>query len=120
MKGRPKGSKKENSLLLDYRDWVIETDKGFASTNFIVRRKGDSHHAYCGCLEQALKMVHDALLLENVDKKYDYKGTIGDLRNIIIETKNEFALLLDACNLIKNSYKIVEKQTPSGEGDSSC
>lgn len=118
-RGRPRGSRK-NLVALDYRSWLIEVDECFPSVNYIVRKKSDAHCAYCGSLEEALKMVYDLMLLDNVGQKNDYSKTIEDLRNIIVETKKEFASLLNADDLIKNSYKIVEKRTSQTEGDSSC
>lgn len=118
-RGRPRGSRK-NLVVLGYRSWSIEVDECFPSMNFIVRKKGAAHCAYCGSLEEALKMVYDAMLLGNVDRKNDYGGTIEDLRNIIVETKKELASLLSAEDIIRNSYKIVEKQTQQVKGDASC
>jgi len=119
-RGRPPGSQKKNLVLLDYRSWLIEVDESFPSVNFNVWKKGDAHCAYCGTLEAALKLIYSSMLLSNVNDKQDYGRKLEDLRNIVIQTKNEFALLLGVDDIIKNSYKIVKKQTPHAEGDSSC
>jgi len=119
-RGRPRGSQKKNIVLLEYRSWLIEVDDCFPSVNFIVRKKGGTHYAYCGSLEAALRLIFFSLLLSNVNEKQDYGRTLEDLRSVIVQTKNEFASLINADDVIKNSYKIIEKQTSSGESDSSC
>jgi len=60
------------------------------------------------------------MLFENLNEKQEYGLTLEDLRNVIIQTKNEIAFVLSADGLIKNLYKKVEKQTLHNEGDSSC
>ena len=119
-RGRPCGSQKKNLIILDYRSWIIEVDECFHSVNYIVRKKGDAHCAFCNSLESALKTIYSSMLLSNIEDKQEYAAKLEDLRIIIIQTKNEFASLLSADDLLKNSYKIVKKQTPHGEGDSSC
>jgi hypothetical protein len=60
------------------------------------------------------------MLLENVNEKQDYGKRLEDLCNIIIQTKNEFISLFSLDDATQNSYKIIEKQTSSGEIDSLC
>jgi len=119
-RGRPRGSGKKKLKILDYRWWSIEVNECFPSVNYIVRKKGDVHCAYCISLEEALKLMYDSLFLLNVSEKPGYGAKFEDLRNIIIKTKNEFASLFSADDFIKNSYKIVKTQTQHTEGDSLC
>lgn len=111
---------KKNLVILDYRSWLIEVDECFPSVNYIVRKKGNAHCAYCNSLEEGLKQIFSMTLLSNINEKKDYGRTLEELCKVVIQTKNEFALLFDANDLLKNSYKIVKKQKPCVEGDSSC
>lgn len=113
-KGRPKGYKKQNTILLDYRSWIIEVDNCFPSYNYIVKKKNDTkyHHvAYCGSLESALKQIYTIMLLNNVNRKNDYGANFRDLSNLIIETKNEFSQLLDVNPVIEKRIKRGENET---------
>ena len=112
-KGRPKGTTKNNIILLDYRTWIIEADNNFPSINYIVRKKTDTryHHvAYCGSLEGALKLVYDQMLLDTVNHNNDYGGKFKDLQKAILETRNELSALLDVSLIFKNKIKKGEKQ----------
>jgi hypothetical protein len=60
------------------------------------------------------------MLLDNVNKKQEYGRILEDLHSVIVQTKNEFVLLISVDDLVKNSYKIVEKHTQPSESDSSC
>jgi len=82
--------------------------------------KGNVNCAYCGSLESALIAIYEMMLLENVNEKQMYSRTLEDLRRVIVQKRNEFALLLGVDDLVKNSYKSVERQTPHGESDLSC
>lgn len=91
-------------VLLDCGNWLIETDYSFPSTNYIIRKKKDRKYkqaAYCVSLEDALKTIFDAMLLENVKGRKDYGAGFQDLRNLILETKTQFKALLDVNPLIK-------------------
>jgi len=102
-RGRPRGTQKKNLIILDYRSWIIEVDECFPSVNFIVRKKDELHCAYCSSLEVALNLIYNSMVLSNVSEKHDYGRKFEDLRNIIMQTKNEFTLLLNANDVIKNS-----------------
>ena len=57
-RGRPRGTKKQNPVLLDYRTWIIEYDgSAWPSTNYILRKKETNRVAYCDSLENALKSL---------------------------------------------------------------
>jgi len=103
--GRPKGSTKQNIVLLDYRTWIIEADNNFPSINYIVRKKTDTsyrHVAYCGSLEGALKLVYDQMLLDTVNRRNNYGARFNDLKNVILKTKNDISRLLDITPILKN------------------
>ena len=107
-KGRPKGTTKNNIVLLDYRTWIIEVDNNFPSINYIVRKKTDTkyHHiAYCGSLESALKLVYGQMLLDTVNRRNNYGGKFEELRNVILETKDELSALVDVSPILKNKIK---------------
>lgn len=113
--GRPKGSKKETIVLLDYRSWIIEADSGFPRNNYVVRKKSDGkykHVAYCSNLEDALKIIFNFMILDNVNRKNVYGGRFKDLCNVIVETKSEFSSLLDVSLVIKNKIKREKNETP--------
>ena len=116
-KGRPKGYKKQSTILLDYRNWIIEVDDNFPSYNYVVRKKTDAgyHHvAYCGNLESALKQIYQIMLLDTVNKRHDYGCKFKDLQKAILETKNELSALLDVSPILKNKIKKGEKQNETG------
>ncbi len=116
-KGRPKGSAKRNVVLLEYRTWIIEVDNSFPSINYIVRKKSDTqcHHvAYCGSLESALKLVFDQMLLDTVNRRNNYGERFNDLKNVILETKNEISRLLDVSPILKNKIKKGEIENEPG------
>ena len=119
-RGRPRGTKKQNLIILEYRYWIIEIEESFPSVNYIVRKTGNGHCAYCTTITSALWTVYNSMILSNIKENHNYGRKIEDLCNVIIQTKNEFALLVSTNEIIKNSYKIIEKQTAHGEGDSSC
>ena len=90
--GRPKGSTKQNIVLLDY-------------INYIVRKKTDTsyrHVAYCGSLEGALKLVYDQMLLDTVNRRNNYGARFNDLKNVILKIKNDISRLLDITPILKN------------------
>jgi len=117
-RGRPKGSSKNNTVLLDYRSWIIEVDNNFPSINYIVRKKNDAryHHvAYCSSLEDALKTIYDQMLLDTVNRRNNYGSRFNDLRNIILETKNQFSQLLDITPILNNKIKKEKKTNDTNE-----
>ena len=85
-----------------------------------MRKKGNANCANRGSLESTLIWFYERVLLENVNEKQDYSCTLEDLRSVIVQMKNKFALLLSADDLVKNSYKIMERQTPYTESDLLC
>ncbi|HEC87042.1 MAG TPA: hypothetical protein ENI49_04150 [Thermoplasmatales archaeon] len=92
------------TVLLDYRSWILEVDHNFPSANYIVRKKSDQKYkqaAYCSSLEDGLKTIYDAMLLDNVNRKNGYGARFLDLKNLILETKMEFKALLDVTPKIK-------------------
>ena len=116
-RGRPRGSSKNNTVLLDYRTWVIEVDNSFPSVNYVVRKKTDGRHhhvAYCGSLEAALRLIYDQMLLDTVNRRNNYGSRFNDLRNVILETKNQFSQLLDITPILRNKIKKEEKRNDTG------
>ena len=116
-KGRPKGSSKNNTTLLNYRSWIIEVDNSFPSINYIVRKKTDAGYhyvAYCSSLENALKLIYDQMLLDTVNRRNNYGSRFNDLRNVILETKKQFSQLLDITPILKNKIKKEKKRNDTG------
>jgi hypothetical protein len=50
------------------------------------------------------------MLLETVNEKQEYGRTLEDLRNVVVQTKYKFTLLLSADDLVKYSYKIMKNK----------
>jgi len=117
-KGRPLGSKKEITVLLNHHGWILEIDQNFPSNNYMVKKSGKNHVAYCCGLESALKTIFDVSLVETVKCIPKYCARLEDLHDAIIQTKNEFAQLLSISPILKNYNKPVEKKTSIGEGSS--
>jgi len=107
-KKKARGRKKHSTILLDYRCWIIEVDDCFPNFNYIVRKKNDTHFhhvAYCGSLESALKTIYDIMFLDVVNRQNNYGGKFEELRNAILETKKQFAALLDVTPIIQSRIK---------------
>lgn len=104
-RGRPKG-KKESLILLDYRTWIIEYDgSAWPCVNYVLRKKGTNKIAYCDSLESALKLMHDEMLVDYVNRQNDYGARFSDLARAIKSTKNEISTLFT----IPKNKKIIEK-----------
>jgi len=91
-----KGRKKK-IIVLDYRSWLIILEPNFPSDNYVLTKKTASqgfHPAYCGSLESALKMLVDQLIIANIKEDGNYGGKFVDLRQIIVQTKNEIEKLV--------------------------
>lgn len=117
-KGRPRGSRKQTVILLDYRSWIIEVDNNFPSRNYVVKRIRDGKStriANCVSLENALERIFEPMLVDNAKQTKDYCGTLEDLRSLILQTKREFSLLLDVSDVIKKDCKVVENKTHAKE-----
>jgi len=111
IRGRPKGTKKQKSVILDYRTWILEYDgAAWPSINYILRKKGTRYLAYCGTLESALKMIYVEMLIDYVNRKNDYGAKFNDLAKAIKTTKNDLARLLDITPILKNEIKTEKKQ----------
>jgi len=105
---KTKGCKKQNIILLDYRSWIIEVEDNFPSINYVVRKKNDSGYhrvAYCGSLESALKTIYNVMLLDTVNRRNNYGARFKDLKNVILETKNEFTRLIDVNLMLQAEIK---------------
>ena len=105
-RGRPIGSKKTRTILLDYRSWLIYHEDG----NYILRKKNhkNKHIAFHSTLESALQGLYDQMLLDYVNRKNNYGARFLDLANAIIETKKQIAELLSIKTVLKNSSMGVE------------
>ena len=91
-----KGRKKK-IIILDCKSWLIMLEPNFPSHNYIVTKKHASHGAkpaYCGSLESALNMLFDQVVIANINEKESYGKKFTDLRDVIIQTKNELRELL--------------------------
>ena len=87
--GRPKGEK-TNTLLLDYRTWIIEYDgSAWPSTNYILRKKGGRNVAYCDSLASALKLLSNEMIVDYVNRQNNYGAKFLDLANAINRTKKD-------------------------------
>ncbi len=109
-----KGRRKKSTILLNYRGWIVEVDNNFPSLNYAVKKKSDlkyHHVAYCGSLESALNQIYTIMLLNNVNCKNYYGAKFKDLRNMILQTKNEFSDLLDVNPIIQAKIKRGKNET---------
>lgn len=91
-----KGRLKKISIL-EYRGWLIVFEPSFPSNNYILTRKDASHGfqpAYCSSLDSALCMLFDQLLIANIDETEGYGKDLVDLSKVILQTKDEFRILL--------------------------
>ncbi len=87
----------KKTVILDYRGWQILLEPGFPSHNYVLTKKNASHGfrpAYCGSLESALNMLFDQVVIANINEKESYGKKFTDLRDVIIQTKNELRELL--------------------------
>ena len=110
-RGRPKGTTKQNLLLLDYRTWTIEyNESAWPSVNYILRKKETKKAAYCGTLESALRMLYSEILVDYAKCKNDYDAKFCDLAEAIDETKNELSDLLDFSPTLKNKIKMMKNE----------
>ena len=101
-RGRPVGSKKTRTLLLDYRSWVIYYEDG----NYVLKKKDKNKGiAYHSTLENALQDLYDQMLLDHVNRKNNYGAKFLDLANAIIETKKQFSELLSIKSVLKKSFE---------------
>jgi len=109
-RGRPKAHK-TNTVLLDYRTWIIEYDgSAWPCINYILRKKGTRKVAYCNSLESALKNMHDVMLVDYVNKQNDYGAKFLDLANAIKFTKKQFSRLLEISPNLKIEIKKEKKE----------
>ncbi|HDM25580.1 MAG TPA: hypothetical protein ENG24_03175 [Thermoplasmatales archaeon] len=107
-RGRPVGSKKNRTLLLDYRSWVIYYEDG----NYVLKKKDKNKGiAYHSTLENALQDLYDQMLLCNVNEKNGYGAKFNDLKNLILETKQELSDLLSINSILEKSYKGEKNET---------
>ena len=107
-RGRPVGSKKTRALLLDYRSWVIYYEDG----NYVLKKKDKNKGiAYHSTLENALQDLYDQMLLYNVNEKNGYGAKFNDLKNLILETKQELSDLLSINSILEKSYKGEKNET---------
>ena len=102
-RGRPSGSKKIRTILLDYRSWIIYYEDG----NYILRKKNhrNKHSSFYSTLESALQGLYDQMLLDYVNRKNNYGARFLDLANAIIETKKQFTELLSIKSVLKKSFE---------------
>ena len=95
-RGRPRGTMKENTILLNYRSWTIEYDaNAWPSINYILKKKESGKVAYCASLESALQSLYSEMIVDYVNRVNGYGGKFLDLANAITATKSEISALLE-------------------------
>jgi len=80
--------------------WVIVLEpRGFPSQNYCVFKASTSSWmqkvpsygiAYCNSLESALNQVFRQIIIENVEKAEDYRGSVQDLMTAITDARKDF------------------------------
>jgi len=87
-----KEEKKKNDVILQYGGWIIRRyAHGYIFHH--VNDKKMNHARYPSTLVDALKLLHEEILL-NKRLRNGYDGSIQAFKNAIIETHKEFEALL--------------------------